>query len=171
MNILEQFLKAVEYKITDAWQHQWKSYNDAQVLGCENEFASMSIMYDRRDQTVIEISVSTELEARAQHAYRWLNPDYRDAIMAEADSRGVNKMQAFDGLDYIDLDVVEDILEKGKALLANEVFDTRVQIPLEFSEEELMRYFRMAHERDITLNQLISEALMRVITDSQPKNS
>lgn len=171
MNILQQFLNAIQYRITDAWEHQWDSYEGAQALGCTNEFAAMTIVFSREDQTVIEITVSSEMEAEAQAAYRWMNPSYRDAIFAEADQRGIDRNEAFEGCQYIDLEVVDDVLEKGTAMLANAKYDPRVQIPLDMGDHQLLELFKAAHEKDVTLNQYMEDVLKRVISETKPKNA
>ena len=47
--------------------------------------------------------------------------------------------------------------------MAGRDYDSRVQVPLELSEDELFRLMTMAHERDITLNQLVTDVIQRVI--------
>jgi DNA-binding PucR family transcriptional regulator len=47
--------------------------------------------------------------------------------------------------------------------VAGRDYDSRVQVPLELSEDELFRLMTMAHERDITLNQLVTDVIQRVI--------
>jgi hypothetical protein len=37
--------------------------------------------------------------------------------------------------------------------------DNRVEIPLDFSDEELLTLFKLAHEADLTFNQFIEKAL------------
>jgi hypothetical protein len=37
--------------------------------------------------------------------------------------------------------------------------DNRVEIPLDFSDEELLILFKQAHEADLTFNQFIEKAL------------
>lgn len=171
MNILQQFLNAIQYRITDAWEHQWASYEGAQALGCSNDFASMNVVFSREDQTVIEITVSSEMEAETQAAYRWMNPSYRDAIFAEADKRGVDRNEAFEGCLYIDLEVIDDVLEKGTAMLANAKYDPRILVPLEMGDHQLLELFKAAHEKDLTLNQYMEDALKRAISETAPKNT
>lgn len=170
MSHLEDFLNAIQYRITEAWEHQWSSYQGAQVLGCINDYAAMNVAFTRDTQTVIEITVSSELDADAMTAYRWIHPDYRAAIFAEADSRGIDRNEAFEGCCYIDLEVVDDILEKGKAMLANAKFDPRIQVPLDLSEDELLVLFKQAHEQDMTLNQYMHQVLDKLIAAAQQKN-
>jgi hypothetical protein len=42
-------------------------------------------------------------------------------------------------------------------------YDTRVSVPVELDDSELFELMRRAHERDITLNQLVEEILRAVI--------
>lgn len=170
MNILQQFLDAIQYRINDAWEHQWTSYEGAQVLGCDNEFATMSVAFKREDQTVISITVASGLEAQETIAYRWINPDYNDAIVAEADRRRLNHNEAFEGCDYIELEVVDDILEKGVAMLSNSKFDPRIQIPLDLDDDTLLVLFKKAHKRDISFNQLMNEILIEAVDELDSDN-
>ena len=64
---------------------------------------------------------------------------------------------------YTDLDVAEDILEKARAIVRQEPYDIRVKVPVDFTDEDLLKYMKMAHERDITFNQLVEEALRHAI--------
>ena len=167
MNILEQFLTALEYRINDAWEHQWPSYTNGQTLGFYNEYAAAKVVFNRANQEVIEISVASESDAREQNAYRWINPDYLEEIQAEAERRGLRHKEALEGLDYIELDVIADLLEKAVAMLADEEFDKRVDLPLDLDEDLLMKLFRTAHEQDITLNQLMENILKAAIKEAE----
>jgi len=51
------------------------------------------------------------------------------------------------------------------AIIAGEDYDTRVQVPVDFTDEELLTYMKLAHERDITFNQLVEEALRAAIDE------
>jgi hypothetical protein len=70
---------------------------------------------------------------------------------------------AYDDVHFIDLEVENDILEKTRAIVHEEDYDARVKIPVEFSDEELLKYMKMAHELDITFNQLIENALREAV--------
>ena len=41
--------------------------------------------------------------------------------------------------------------------------DNRVEIPLDFSDEELLQYMKLAHDLDITFNQLVERALREAL--------
>ena len=48
--------------------------------------------------------------------------------------------------------------------MSEEVIDGKEDIPLNLPKEELFHLMMMAHERDITLNQLVEEALREFLT-------
>jgi len=162
-------MEALNFRLNDAWEHQWPSYNQGQALGYHNDYASMTIVFDRDTQEAIEITATSETDASSSHYYRWINPDFLDAIKAEYVRRGLEFNKFVEDDEFIDLDVVEDILEKGVAMLADEEFDERVMVPLDLADAELLEIFKAAHKRDITLNQFIEEALKSAISDAERK--
>ena len=68
-------------------------------------------------------------------------------------------------VSYVDLDVDDDFIQKCLAISAGEDYDTRVQMPVDFSDEDLLKYMKMAHERDMTFNQFVEEALRHAIAE------
>jgi hypothetical protein len=73
--------------------------------------------------------------------------------------------QAWDDVDYTDLEVDEDWLDKATSIVDGEDYDTRVQVPVDFTDQELLTYMKIAHERDITFNELVEEALRHAINE------
>jgi predicted nuclease with TOPRIM domain len=98
-------------------------------------------------------------------AYRMINPKFQKKHATEAEMRNVNLNEAWDDVDYVDLDVVDDFIQKALAIRAGEDYDTRVQVEVDFSDEELLQYMKMAHERDMTFNELVEEALRHAISE------
>jgi hypothetical protein len=96
-----------------------------------------------------------------------INPKYKVKHGLEGVARGVRSNQAWDDVDYTDLDVEGDFMEKLEAIVAGEDYDTRVQIEVDFSDEELLTYMKLAHERDMTFNALVEEALRVAIEKHQ----
>ena len=41
--------------------------------------------------------------------------------------------------------------------------DNRVEIPLDFSDEELLTLFKQAHELDLTFNEFVEQALIKFL--------
>jgi hypothetical protein len=81
----------------------------------------------------------------------------------EAESKSELANQAWDDVDYVDLDVDDDFFQKALSIRAGEDYDTRVQVAVDFSDEELLQYMKIAHERDITFNELVEDALRHAI--------
>ena len=121
-----------------------------------------SVVFDTEDQTVYEATVYDYGRSRA---YRLINPSYLKKYKKEAKSRKIAWNNAWDSVNYIDLDVDEDWLEKAQAIMSGEEYDERVQVPVIFEDEELLQYMKMAHERDMTFNEFVEEALRYTIEE------
>jgi hypothetical protein len=162
MITIEDFLKTVDFRITSGSEYTWQCFGvNARYLDSEvQDRYSASIVFDSVTQLVYEATVC---DYAADHAYRWTNPDYQAAYKTESIKRSVNSNQAWDNVDYTDLDVTEDFLTKAAAIVAGESYDTRVTVPLELSDDEMLRLMTMAHEQDITLNQLVEQILTLAI--------
>jgi hypothetical protein len=167
MITMKEWMELVDYKITEGGEYGWQSYGpNAYCLDSWNGVHgkggySFSIVFSTKTQKVYEVSVCDYTNDRA---YRMIAEDKLKKHRKEADSLNVNLNQAWDDVDYVDLEVDDDFIQKCLAIRAGEVYDTRVSIPVDFTDEELLTYARMAHEQDITLNQFIENAL-RVMID------
>jgi hypothetical protein len=73
--------------------------------------------------------------------------------------------QAWDDVEYVDLDVDDDFFQKALAIQEGEDYDTRVQVPVDFSDTELLQYMKMAHDMDITFNEFVEHALVKALED------
>jgi hypothetical protein len=163
---LQQFLETIDYKITEGDSYGWSCFgNNSHQLGSWNGIHgkggwSANIVFSTKSQKVYSVEVCDYTNDRA---YRLINPKYRDRYDQEAKQRGSLADQAWDDVDYTDLEVEEDFMTKARAIIANEEYDTRISVPVDFTDEELLRYAKMAHEKDITLNQFIEQALREFI--------
>jgi hypothetical protein len=161
-----QWMESVNYRITEGSEYCWSCYGvNAYCLDSwdgDHNGASASIVFDTKTQEVYESSVYDYSKNRA---YRWINPVYKLAHKAEADSREVDFKTAWDNIDYTDLEVEEDFLQKLEAIMNYEDYDTRVQVPIEFDDDELLVLMKLAHERDITFNQFVEEALRTALVE------
>lgn len=155
----------LSHKIVGGIEHTWNCYPDARYLDYESEYAHASIIFSMVNQEVYEaeISIKRDMWDEDMRPYRWLNPDSKDFMIAEAKERNVKWRKAWDDVKYIDLETSEDFLEKAKAIFNGEKFDTRIQVPLELDDETMMQLFMEAHKRDITVNQMVEELLKHVI--------
>jgi hypothetical protein len=166
MITIKEFMEIVDYKITEGSDFCWDCYgSNAYRLDSwnqEQDGHTVSIVFDTRTHVVYEASA---YDYKRNRAYRLINPDYKSAHDDEASDRDVDADQAWDDVDYVDLDVDDDFIQKSMAIVADEDYDTRVQVPVEFSDEELLTYMKMAHDRDMTFNQFVEEALKHAIDE------
>jgi hypothetical protein len=170
MITIKEWMELVDYRITEGSNYCWECYGDnAYTLDSWNgdhEGHSFSIIFNAKDQTVYEVQAHDYLHNRA---YRMINEDFQKKMRKESKRRDVDKDQAWDDVNYIDLDVDDDFIQKCLAIREGEDYDTRVLMPVEFSDEDLLKYMKLAHERDITFNQLVEEALLMAIEEHKLK--
>jgi hypothetical protein len=96
-----------------------------------------------------------------------INPDYKFGYDDEASGRGVETNQAWDDVNYVDLEVDDDFIQKCLAIRAGEDYDTRVEVPLTVDDDQLFELMKLAHQRDITLNQLVEQILQDAVDQSK----
>jgi hypothetical protein len=85
----------------------------------------------------------------------------------EASYRNVDCDMAWDNIKWVDLETEQDFLEKANAIFKGQPYDTRVSVPLDLNDEELFAMMKLAHQRDITLNQLMVEVLQAAIDSNK----
>jgi hypothetical protein len=162
---LSQVNEITNHRITEGSEYGWNCYPDARMLSYESDFAHISVVYNIKTQEIYEadISIKTEAWDEDMRPYRWLNPEYKDAMISEAKSRKVKWRKAWDDVKWIDLETEEDFLEKAEAIFNGEDFDKRVQVPIDLEDELMLALCMAAHKRDITLNKMVEEILKELI--------
>jgi hypothetical protein len=157
-------METVEYRITESSEYCWDCYgSNAYTLSYWNQDHdghSFSIIFDTRTHEVYEVQAC---DYKHNRAYRLINPDYTDKYHSESASRGIEANEAWDEVNYIDLETDDDWIQKALAIIAGEDYDTRIDIPLRMDDDALFELMKQAHERDITLNQLVEDILRNVI--------
>ena len=168
MITLKEWMEIVNYRITEGSAYGWQCYGaDAYMLDSwngEHDGHSFTIIFDTKTQVVYEAQAHDYVHNRA---YRMINEDFRKKNKKEARRRAVNKDEAWDDVRYVDLDVDDDFIQKCLAIRAGEDYDTRVSVPVDFTDQELLEYMKLAHERDITFNQLVEQALRLAIAEAE----
>jgi hypothetical protein len=71
--------------------------------------------------------------------------------------------QAWDDVDYIDLEVDDDFFQKALAIQAGEDYSTDISVPIDLPDDLLLFAFKAAHEQDITLNEFMNQMLRKFI--------
>lgn len=163
---------ALDHKITSGSEYGWQCYGlNARYMDYESDFANVSVIFDTTNQTVFSAEVSVKREAWSEDSrpYRWLNPAFKDAMYSEALTRNVNPNQAWDNVEWIDLEVEEDFLEKAVAIFNGDEWDTRISVPLDLEDDLILQLAMEAHKRDITLNKMVEIVLQTAIDQYKEK--
>jgi hypothetical protein len=167
MITLKEWMEIVDYRITEGSDYCWQCYgHDAHMLDSwngEQEGHSFTVIFDTKTQVVYEVQAHDYVH---QRAYRMINPDFLKKLKKEAKKRDISKDEAWDGVDYVDIEVDDDFIQKCLAIRAGEDYDTRVSVPIDLPDNQMLELMLMAHEQDITLNQLV-ESLLRSVIDKE----
>jgi len=166
MITLKQWLETFNYRITEGDTYGWSCYgpnarNFSAWNGLHDDGGwSGNVVFDTLTQTVYEVEVCDYTNERA---YRIINSDYKKAHDNEAKSRGVSDDEAWDCVKFVDLETDEDWLTKAEAIVNGREYDTRVSIPIELPDNELLYLFKMAHERDMKFNDFVEDILKQAL--------
>ena len=158
---LSKVNEAMEHRISGGSEYGWACWPNARWLDYESDYAHASVVFNSKTQEIYTAEVNDK--ADEHKPYRWLNPLYKEAMYKEARTRRVDANRAWDETMWYDLETQEDWLTKASAMMRGEEFDTRIQVPLTLENDELFKLMTMAHERDITLNQMVEIILQEMI--------
>ena len=152
---LKEWLELVDYKITEGSDY-FANIPNLYSLSSWNEKQdgySFNVVFSPQDnQRVYCVEVCDYAKNKA---YRLKDSEYQ------------TDNQAWDGVDFVDLDVDDDFIQKGLAIRDGQNHDTRVQVPLDLDDRDLFDLMKLAHERDLTLNQLVEALLRDAIDDAE----
>jgi len=165
MITLEQWLKAIKYRITEGSDYNWESYGpNAYSLDYWDQLhngVDTSIIIDKLTGIVYQCEVC---DYEKNVAYRIINPAFKDSHIGEAEQKNLDHGyvdEAWENVPYCDSEV-DDFLEKLHAIVNHESYDTRSSVSLDLDEKTTFTLMKMAHEKDITFNQLICNILNEV---------
>lgn len=169
MITLKNFLETVNYKITGGSDYGWACYGpNARYLDCdESGRYSINCIFDNVDQTIYSVEAWDYVNERE---YRWIHPDYVEQLKAESVKRGCDFDTSTDDKKFIDLEVEEDMLTKMSAICQGIDYDTRISVPIDLPDEELLKFMILAHERDMKFNDLVELALREAIESRRELN-
>jgi len=168
MITMKEWMEIVDYKITEGGDYGWQCYgsNSYQLSSWNGIHGkggySFNIVFSTKTQKVYEVEVCDYTNERA---YRMINPKYVEKHKKEAKSRGEFANMAWDEVDYIDLEVDDDFIQKCLSIKAGEDYDTRISVPLDLPDDLLLEAAMNAHRQGITLNDYINNALMDMLEE------
>jgi hypothetical protein len=166
MITMKEWMELVDYRITEGGDYGWQCYGpNAYCLDSWNGVHgkggySFSITFSTKTQKVYEVTVCDYTNDRA---YRMIAENKRAKHVKECKSMGVDLNQAWDSVDYVDLEVADDFIQKCLAIRAGEDYSTDVSVPLDLPDDLLMFAFKAAHEQNITLNEFMNQMLRSFI--------
>jgi hypothetical protein len=173
---MQEWMELANYKITEGGDYGWDCYgsNSYQLSSWNGVHGkggyNMDIVFSTRTQRVYEVTVCDYTNNRA---YRMINPDYAKKHNKEAKSKNVLANQAWDEVNYTDLEVDDDFIQKCLAIRDGEDYSTDVSIPLDLSNQEQFHIMKLAHEADLTFNEYVNKVLREMVDafnkDAGPK--
>jgi hypothetical protein len=165
---MKEWMELVDYRITEGGEYGWSCFGpNAYTLDSWNGVHgrggySFSIVFSTKTQKVYEVSMCDYTNDRA---YRMIVENKQDKHRKESQSRAVNLNQAWDDVDYVDLDLDDDFFQKVLAIKAGEDYSTDVSIAIDLPDEVLMFAFKQAHEKNMTFNEYVNRALREFIDE------
>lgn len=175
--------EALDHQISEGSEYQWHCYGpNARYLDftIDGFDVTASVIHDTVTQEIYEACLC---DSHNDVAYRWSNPDFYKAHAKESKKRGIDSTVAWDDVKYQEVNVDEwihlalELMENAdestieeEELIASmpqwhddEIADTTVQ--LELPDDELLKLCLLAHERDVTLNQMVNIVLREYIEE------
>jgi hypothetical protein len=160
---LSKVNEALDHKINGGSEYGWNCWPNARWLDYESDNAHASVVFNSETQEVYVAEVNDKNDVLKP--YRWMNPFYKDQYLKEAEDRNIDPNQAWDNKKWYDLETHEDWLTKARAIMRGEMFDERVEVPLELEDDVFMQLALEAHKRDITINKMVELILQKVIDE------
>ena len=163
---MKEWMELVDYKITEGGDYGWScfgpnSYSLNSWNGIHGDGGySFNIVFSTKSQKVYEVSICDYTNNRA---YRMINPNNVEKHRKEAIARDVNLNEAWEDVDYVDLEVDDDFIQKCLAIRAGEDYDDSVSVPIDLPDDLLLQAALEAHKRNITLNAYINMALADLV--------
>jgi hypothetical protein len=166
MITLQEWMEIVGYRISDGSNYCWSCYGPS-AYGLDSwnrngEGSNVSIIFDTQTQVVYEVQAH---DYTNNVSYRMIHPDYRKKHKKEAKSRNVDVDEAYDDIKFTDIDDDFEFIVKAQAIAIQAPYDDRVPVDLELDQETIYQLMRLAHEQDITLNQLVEKLLQSFINE------
>lgn len=168
MITMKEWMELVNYHITEGGDYGWSCYGpNAYTLDSWNGVHgvggySFSIVFSTKSQKVYEVSVCDYTNNRA---YRMIAEDKQKKHSKESTERGVNLNEAWDDVDYVDLEVDDDFIQKCLAIRDGEEYSTDISVPLDLPDNLLLEAAMNAHRQNITLNEYINNALREMMEE------
>ena len=150
MITMHEWMELVDYKITEGSDYYAFGPNTYSLNSWNNKHDgySFEIVFDTKTHTVYQVEAC---DYKRNRAYRLVNAQYKDQVHANE--------QAWDDVNWTDLEIDEDFVEKVRAIKSGQEYDTGIMVSLDLSDDVILEAALQAHRRGITLNDYINQAL------------
>lgn len=167
---LEQVMRAGLYKITGGCKYEWECFGpSAYMIDFSTDYGgtvcnNATVTFSRATQEIflVEIYATMDEDKELDIAFRWINPDYEKVYLDTIVAAGMEPDEAYDDVKFTSKESEDEILEILAKAMNNEDVSSYVDstlIELDLTRDEIFDLMMKAHERDITLNQLLNEVL------------
>jgi hypothetical protein len=160
MNI-ESYMKVIGYKVGDSTKYCWNcfgKYARYMDYDADMDTPNVSCVFDTKSQEVYMVEM---YDHNTDVMYKWFNLEYVEAYNQEFVERGCDDFET--NIKNVILTEESDILEKIYYAVLGQEYDKRVKIPIDLPDDEMFQLMKLAHEKDITLNQLIGNVIQQSI--------
>jgi hypothetical protein len=168
---LKDFMETVNYRITEVDDYGWKCYGSYAYSfdswnGDNSQGHSVGIVLDTNTQVVYQMEAH---DYSNQRSYRWIKPEFRKSYEDEARAHGVIQNEAYDDVEFIDLETTKDMLSKARSIVLGVDYDARIEVPIELDNDTIAFAALEAHKMDITLNDYIQHILKNMLESENVK--
>ena len=163
---LESFLKAIDYKVTEGYEPQWDCFKGFYSLCSEKEDEyTASVYFNKSTSKVVVIEY---WDYTTDNYYRWVDRLFEPQYVEQHKQGGISYSTACDEAQWIDC-FSNDILDKISRAVKGKSSNL-VDFELELPDDDLFALMKLAHQRDLTLNQMINEVLELAISFENAKD-
>jgi len=166
MITMKEWMELVDYRITEGGDYGWQCFGpNAYQLSSWNGLHdkggwSFNIVFSTKTQKVYEVTVCDYTRNRA---YRMIVENKQEKHRKEAEHKSELANQAWDDVEYVDLEVVDDFIQKCLAIRAGEDYSTDVSVPIDLPDDLLLFAFKAAHAENMTFNDWMNKMLKSFI--------
>lgn len=168
---INQYINAINYRIGEGSAYTWNCFgNNARYMDYDNEDTQdcyITCVFDHKTQNVYSVEFH---DNSTRIAYRWIDPLYKELYAREQEEHGYTDETEYESIKIVNIETEDDILDKIECFLLASRYDTRIKVPLDMDDALLFDLMKMAHERDITLNQLIGNVIEQSIEKYERDN-
>lgn len=157
---LKQWMEICNYKVTEGGEYSpgtARIYSLDSWSGTQDGY-SLFIGFDTNTQEVYTVEVH---DYKNERSYRLINPDFAEHF---------KDTEAYDGIEFTDLEVDEDFIEKATAIINGEEYNTGILVQLDLPDSMMLELFKLAHEANMTFNEYVNMILRNMVDTLNKEN-